>query len=978
MASSTDILLRVIADTQDAQSGLSSVQKAMGGVTLAVGALGAAFAAFAANSEYLEASAEFEKRMRNINSLAQFGEKDLDNLSKSVMDLSNELQTASATELAASLYDIQSAGFSGAEGMQVLEAATKAAAGGQADSTSVTNALVKALNSYGAEANQAGHFTNVFQKTVAEGIITAEQLSGVIGNATGLASSLGVNIEEVSAAIALMTKKGVSAETAVTNLNGIFTSFLKPSKEAKETMAEFGIEINAQTIKADGLEGTLKKLMKATDGNQEAMAKVLPNVRALQGALKLGGEQGEEFSKQLRAIEDNTGAVDKALQEQGKAFADVSARLGRLIDNLKVEFGDIVKDAVKPFIESIISVIEWFNNLDSGTRKLIAQFVVFAPAVTAIVAGIGSLAIALPGLITAFNGASIAIGGMQLALAPVITGMATIGAAIAGAVGFFVLLDKAADKTSGKLRKLVDSINLVGKVKGYLGLKKQLEDSAKAYENVKKASKAWQKLSKSEDNSVETLTKKYGALQVMASGVKSAGARNKWLKEMKKVRKELNLQIKVREKKEEDAHKAALEDKYRAEQEAVRQEELAALKIKNTKEVTKEKKEATKTRVSSKKKEVDDTEKLEKKALEDKKRRLQQESESYQRASQRKLEIVDREYRNVFQWIDQDVQKNDIALQKKEISRMQYFQKQQQLYNEEKQVLQELINDENASTDARSEARKRLTRVTEKEISAQNAMFEEQFRSINRVIGTVNELGNMMEQSSNKSIQALGTVASAVGETGEKVSGMFDKISKGDVFGAAVEGIKEYGGAVMNSVEQISMYDEVMKDGIITKKEDLEIQEKAMKNIPIIGGALAKVQAKMSGLEDIRKAGGDAGSETKINIKDTQNTFEKGVGALNKILNPFNWFADGGIVHKPTAGIIGERGSEMILNQGQMSNLYRMINTGQVNSKSGSTGVTVNMGNVTVGNKDDLPKLKTMIQQGVEQGLAKAYNNRYY
>ena len=72
---------------------------------------------------------DFDKAMRNVNSIAQLPKKQFKSLSDNVLELAKKVNQAPQT-LAEGLYDLVSSGFDAAESMVVLESSAKAATAG--------------------------------------------------------------------------------------------------------------------------------------------------------------------------------------------------------------------------------------------------------------------------------------------------------------------------------------------------------------------------------------------------------------------------------------------------------------------------------------------------------------------------------------------------------------------------------------------------------------------------------------------------------------------------------------------------------------------------------------------------------------------------------------------------------------------------------------------------------------------------------
>jgi TP901 family phage tail tape measure protein len=159
----------------------------------------------------------------NINSIAGLSEDQLGKLGDQFVSLSLDSSKTfeSANALATGFYDIQSAGFAGADGMKVLEASTKAASAGMSTTQTAANAISATLNAYGESADQAAHVSDVLFQTVNLGVVNFEELSSSIGRVIPSAASAKISIEEVGAAVSTMTKSGLAGAQAVTDLNSL-------------------------------------------------------------------------------------------------------------------------------------------------------------------------------------------------------------------------------------------------------------------------------------------------------------------------------------------------------------------------------------------------------------------------------------------------------------------------------------------------------------------------------------------------------------------------------------------------------------------------------------------------------------------------------------------------------------------------------------------------------------------------------------
>ena len=395
MAERTTTLAVILKD--GASQGIRALNKNVRTLSRTASTLNAPFAAAAKGIAIAGAAAaaglayavtkasEFETAMLNVNTIAKESPATFDAMKASVLDLSNRLPQSAET-LAQGLYDIASSGFAGEEGLKVLEAAAKAASAGMAQTSESAAGITAVLNAYGLSADEAGRISDVLFKTVDRGVITFPELASQIGKVTALAAPLGVSIEEVGAGIAVLTKNGIDAESATTQLNAIMQRFIKPSKEAQKVAASFGIELTSQALASKGLSGALTEMVEKTGGSKEAMAALLGDARAIRGAFVLAKNGGQQFNDELALMQNAAGATDTALsyQEQGLAF-----QLGILSNNfttMAIEIGTVV-------IPELIKLLNAFRQQILPTIGSVADAIKtnVVPALGALVGVLGSV-----------------------------------------------------------------------------------------------------------------------------------------------------------------------------------------------------------------------------------------------------------------------------------------------------------------------------------------------------------------------------------------------------------------------------------------------------------------------------------------------------------------------------------------------------------------------------------------------------------
>lgn len=288
----------------------------LAGRALEGAAVGAGVAAVASG----KLAIDFEKNMRNVNSIAQLPEKSLKDLSRQVLELAGPTAQAPET-LSQALYTLVSSGFDARESMTILKSSAKGATAGLTDTATSTQAVAAVLNAYRLPASSAAKVTDQLFRTVDRGVISFEDLASNIGDTLPFASQLGVGLDELGASIATMTKQGLSPAETMTRIRNILVSMLKPSDDLSAAYQQLGVDSGEQLIKQEGFQGALEATIKTTDGSKKALAGLFPNIRSLGGALALTGKNSRDAAKDLEGMQKAGGATERALSQQSQSVA---------------------------------------------------------------------------------------------------------------------------------------------------------------------------------------------------------------------------------------------------------------------------------------------------------------------------------------------------------------------------------------------------------------------------------------------------------------------------------------------------------------------------------------------------------------------------------------------------------------------------------------------------------------------------------
>lgn len=435
----------------------------------------------AAGVAVLKLGSDFESSMEKIIGLVGVSRDQVEIWKKELIKLGPELGK-SPNELADALFFVTSAGIKGAEALDVLTMSAKASAVGLGETKVVADLVTSAMNAYGKENLSAKQATDILVKAVREGKAEASALASAMGGVLPIASAMGVEFDEVSAAIAAMTRTGTDANTASVQLKAILASLLKPSKQAADTLDLMGTSAEKlrKKLRDEGLLATLMELDRLTKKyGEDTVAKVFPNIRALSGFLDLMGGNAEENIKIFESLENSTGSLDKAFKGTSET---AEFKFNQSLSQLKataISFFDVMKKSLIPVLDNFNNILgnltDKFNKLSLPQQEVILGLAGIAATMPLVILGFGKLIGFVGGAIEIVS----LIGGTLASIgAPVLIATGIIGG-LALAFGGLILssekVRKAIKETFGKVAdKIKDSAKFI--INNFDEIKKAFEE----------------------------------------------------------------------------------------------------------------------------------------------------------------------------------------------------------------------------------------------------------------------------------------------------------------------------------------------------------------------------------------------------------------------------------------------------------------------------------------------------------------------
>lgn len=400
-----------------------STQLIIRGINAMIGAFGNATAS----------AREFQLQISEVQTISQNAFGTFDRAAEAVRGISDAFNLPLG-EVSEGLYQVISNQIQGAANqLQVLSSAAQLSKVGVADFDATVNLLTGTINAFGLQARDTDKLAGIFFETVRLGRTRIDALANSFGTVAPLFTEAGGEVEELAAAFSTLTINGVETSKAATQLRGVVNAILKPTDEMAKVLNQAGFASGETAVQALGLEGVLKLITEASGGSATEMAKLIPRVRGLAGALVLGRDGGRQLVSNLESIRN---ASQSLLREKLEIRIETDAerverQLNQLQNALTVDLGQAILGAARRFLELT----------DAGDTAAIAVKALIPAVITA------------AGVVTIYAGAA-AAAAVKNAILAASFGSVTVAAgavvAVAGGIVAAYLAIQSAAESSGQ------------------------------------------------------------------------------------------------------------------------------------------------------------------------------------------------------------------------------------------------------------------------------------------------------------------------------------------------------------------------------------------------------------------------------------------------------------------------------------------------------------------------------------------------
>lgn len=336
----------------------------------------------------IQVGRDFNDGMARVHAVTQAGADDMKMMSDEAKRL-GATTAYTAAESAGALENLTRNGLNAAQATNALSPTLQFAQANTIGLAEAADIMTNVSNGFNMGVEGMAHVSDSLSYTASHSATNVSQLAEALKNAAPFGHALGQPIEEVNSALGVLADVGIKGSDAGSALRMVMLGLATSTAKQQKVFEKYGITIDQQSLKTDGLTKTLEKLRdsgimsSASSANDladvfgrrvspQAMA-LLNNIDALQ--TKLGGLQeaqgttGDMFDVSMSTVTQEI----KGLQSAWEAFllsiydsnsdalvAPLQA-LRELVNFVREHFGDIAQ-----IIASVIAGISFAKLVSMG------------------------------------------------------------------------------------------------------------------------------------------------------------------------------------------------------------------------------------------------------------------------------------------------------------------------------------------------------------------------------------------------------------------------------------------------------------------------------------------------------------------------------------------------------------------------------------------------------------------------------------
>ena len=352
----------------------------------------------------------------------------------------------SASQAAEAMSYFALAGFDVDQILTAIGPTLDLAAAGQIEIAEAADIAAKIMAGMGIAAEDLGGAVDVMAKAMTTANTDLSMLGEAFKYVGPIAKSAGISLEEITAAIQLLSNAGVQGEMAGTTLRGMLLSLTSPSAEASKELQRLGVRVTDEAGNVRSLADILADLEGALSGvgsgeKLRVLGTIFP-ARQAAGAAELVAQGAEKLRAATAALGDASGTASQIAGTQLDTLkGDVTILLSAL-EGVAIAVGEAFGTELRTAVRGVTSFLSALGVWIGENKQVVLTtvgIVVGLLAAGAALVGLGAtiqlVAFGFGGLATALGLVASLLGALLSPIGLVLAGIGALAAYLVSASG---------------------------------------------------------------------------------------------------------------------------------------------------------------------------------------------------------------------------------------------------------------------------------------------------------------------------------------------------------------------------------------------------------------------------------------------------------------------------------------------------------------------------------------------------------------
>lgn len=365
---------------------------------------------------------EWQIQVSLIRTVSQDAQLSMTQWMSGLKEVSNETGQDILNVSSAAYDAIQSQVVQGSQTFQFLKSASDLARTTGTNIKQTGDLLAAVMSGFNQASTEVDHTAAILFKTVELGRIKVEELVNTMGKVAPSANLIGIKFEEISAALATLTRQGIKTNDATVLVSNVVLKLAKPTEALTKLINEWGFANSQAAIRTLGFVEVLRRLEQVSGGRLGDLAEYFNELRALRGAAGLTSAFGQ-YEQDLAEIKNSRGTFEKAKSIRSESPSDRLDRSLNIAKNTMLEFSDVA-------VSVLDRVVKSFGDTETFARGAANAIIATGAALVGLKVGIPIANAMTASIVAAQRAAYIAAAGQDAYNAAIIRG-ATVQEALA-------------------------------------------------------------------------------------------------------------------------------------------------------------------------------------------------------------------------------------------------------------------------------------------------------------------------------------------------------------------------------------------------------------------------------------------------------------------------------------------------------------------------------------------------------------------